>query len=306
VDLTKISAKSVRMNMLASDETLDPSWVKQNKEGIDDLIAQIFSTVNSQQVQPSQAPMAASPSTSPTLKRKRMVNDGEHANGNGDSLTPSQTPISHVTNNHKHRPSSAAQKTRQQQLSDAELARQLSAELNPLGRTTRGSGPGSRKHTSGAGGAGSGTKGGRGSSKKVKSSAKIIDNSDNEHGSADEDDSYNDSDDGSKRRRKKSNGGGSRTSEGGGGAKGGFAKEFVLSPPLAALTGEATLSRPQVVKALWKHIKENQLQNPKDRRVILCDDKVCGYYILGHLCYLFGSWWSRPLFCLTASSHIPR
>ncbi|KAF9517633.1 hypothetical protein BS47DRAFT_1290663, partial [Hydnum rufescens UP504] len=259
VDLAKISAKSVRKNMLALDETLDPSWVKQNKEGIDDLIAQIFSTVNSQQVQPSQAPMAASPSTSPTLKRKRIVSDGEHANGNGDSLTPSQMPISHA---------------RQQQLSDAELARQLSAELNPLGRTTRGSGPGSRKHTSGAGGAGGGTKGGRGSSKKVKSSAKIIDDSDNEHGSADEDDNYYDSDDGSKRRRKKSNGGGGGTSEGGGRAKGGFAKEFVLSPPLAALTGEPTLSRPQVVKALWKHIKENRLQNPKDGRVILCDDKL--------------------------------
>jgi len=276
VDLTKISAKSVRKNMLALDETLDPSWVKQNKEGIDDLIAQIFSTVNSQQVQLSQAPMAASPSTSPTLKRKRMDNDGEHANGNGDSLTPSQIPISHVTNSHKHRPSSssAVQKARQQQLSDAELARQLSAELNPLGRTTRGSGPGSRKHTSGAGGGEGGTKGGRGSSKKVKSSAKIIDDSDNEHGSADEDDSYNDSDGGPKRRRKKSNGGEGRSSEGGGRAKGGFAKEFVLSPPLAALTGEATLSRPQVVKALWKHIKGNQLQNPKDGRVILCDDKL--------------------------------
>lgn len=34
------------------------------------------------------------------------------------------------------------------------------------------------------------------------------------------------------------------------------------------------LSRPQVVKRLWQHIKSNGLQDPKDKRQILCDDKM--------------------------------
>ena len=31
------------------------------------------------------------------------------------------------------------------------------------------------------------------------------------------------------------------------------------------------LSRPQVVKQLWVYIKENELQNPENKREILCD-----------------------------------
>ncbi|CAO3600475.1 unnamed protein product [Absidia cylindrospora] len=38
--------------------------------------------------------------------------------------------------------------------------------------------------------------------------------------------------------------------------------------------GEAELSRPEIVKRLWVHIKGNDLQDPKDRRFILCDDKL--------------------------------
>ncbi len=34
------------------------------------------------------------------------------------------------------------------------------------------------------------------------------------------------------------------------------------------------LSRPGVVKALWAYIKKHDLQDPKDRRFILCDDKL--------------------------------
>lgn len=34
------------------------------------------------------------------------------------------------------------------------------------------------------------------------------------------------------------------------------------------------LSRPQVVKKLWEHIKANDLQDPKDKRQICCDDKM--------------------------------
>ena len=34
------------------------------------------------------------------------------------------------------------------------------------------------------------------------------------------------------------------------------------------------LSRPQVVKKLWDHIKANELQLPSDKRQIRCDDKM--------------------------------
>ncbi|KAH7150214.1 SWIB/MDM2 domain-containing protein [Dactylonectria estremocensis] len=55
-------------------------------------------------------------------------------------------------------------------------------------------------------------------------------------------------------------------------AGGGFMKPFNLSPALSELVGETQLSRPQVVKKLWEHIKANELQDPKDKRQILCDD----------------------------------
>lgn len=34
------------------------------------------------------------------------------------------------------------------------------------------------------------------------------------------------------------------------------------------------LSRPQVVKKLWEHIKANELQDPSDKRQIICDEKL--------------------------------
>lgn len=54
----------------------------------------------------------------------------------------------------------------------------------------------------------------------------------------------------------------------------GFNKPMLLSPQLADVLGEAELSRPQTVKMLWAYIKENELQNPHDKREILLDDKL--------------------------------
>eukprot|EP01083_Nonionella_stella_P266046 900469_1 len=52
-----------------------------------------------------------------------------------------------------------------------------------------------------------------------------------------------------------------------------------LSQDLIAVVQKEILSRPQVTKALWVYIKENDLQNPEDKREILCDEllkKVMG------------------------------
>lgn len=46
------------------------------------------------------------------------------------------------------------------------------------------------------------------------------------------------------------------------------------SEPLATLLKVERLSRPQVVKHIWDYIKEKQLQNPEDRREIICDDRM--------------------------------
>ncbi|KAH8645985.1 hypothetical protein BGZ60DRAFT_424698 [Tricladium varicosporioides] len=56
--------------------------------------------------------------------------------------------------------------------------------------------------------------------------------------------------------------------------KGGFHKQYHLSAHLADLVGEPTLSRPQVVKKLWVYIKANELQDPSDKRQIICDEKM--------------------------------
>ncbi|KAI8333999.1 hypothetical protein BC941DRAFT_433559 [Chlamydoabsidia padenii] len=55
----------------------------------------------------------------------------------------------------------------------------------------------------------------------------------------------------------------------------GLNKPLILSAALSALMdGEPELSRPEIVKRLWKYIKGNDLQDPKDRRYILCDEKL--------------------------------
>jgi len=48
-----------------------------------------------------------------------------------------------------------------------------------------------------------------------------------------------------------------------------------LSPALASFLGQGThMSRPQVIKAMWVHIREKNLQNPDNKREILLDDSM--------------------------------
>lgn len=54
----------------------------------------------------------------------------------------------------------------------------------------------------------------------------------------------------------------------------GFNREMVLSQELLDVVGTSKLSRPQVVKHLWAYIKGNDLQNPKDKRFIMCDEAL--------------------------------
>ena len=54
----------------------------------------------------------------------------------------------------------------------------------------------------------------------------------------------------------------------------GLHKPLQPSADLAAIVGSAPLSRSDVVSKLWEHIKKNDLQNPRDKREILADDKL--------------------------------
>ena len=46
------------------------------------------------------------------------------------------------------------------------------------------------------------------------------------------------------------------------------------SVELAAIVGDKPLPRSEVVKKTWEYIKKHKLQNPKDGREILADDKL--------------------------------
>lgn len=56
--------------------------------------------------------------------------------------------------------------------------------------------------------------------------------------------------------------------------KAGTQPPYRLSKELQEVVGKDILPRPQVVKAIWVYIKEHDLQNPDDKREILCDDKL--------------------------------
>ena len=47
-----------------------------------------------------------------------------------------------------------------------------------------------------------------------------------------------------------------------------------LSPALAAICKSSQLSRHDVVKGVWKYVKEHKLQDPNDKTIIVCDDKL--------------------------------
>lgn len=52
----------------------------------------------------------------------------------------------------------------------------------------------------------------------------------------------------------------------------------LLSPNMAAFVGQEEMPRTQVVKFLWKYIKENDLQDPSNRRKINLDEKLASLF----------------------------
>lgn len=50
-----------------------------------------------------------------------------------------------------------------------------------------------------------------------------------------------------------------------------FMKELKPSPELAVIVGDQPLPRTEVTKRIWDYIKQKNLQNPANKRNILCD-----------------------------------
>ncbi|KAF9470000.1 hypothetical protein BDZ94DRAFT_49168 [Collybia nuda] len=232
-DLATISAKRVRHQLLELDSTLTADFLKENKSDVDVVIASVFEKVSELNG------VGGRQYEAKTASRKRKQEEGDAQVGleeyedkgiDDEEIIP---------------PPKKAKKTTKTELSDAELARKLSSEINSRSRRTTG---GSRVVSN------VNLK----KSARAKKSAEII---------------YSDDDADTDEARKlkfKSK----RKSTGGGTAKGGFAKEYTLSEPLATLLKIDKLSRPQVVKQLWDYIKSNELQNPKNRREIVCDESL--------------------------------
>lgn len=79
--------------------------------------------------------------------------------------------------------------------------------------------------------------------------------------------SDDDSDDDFKPKKKKKAGGG-------GGKPNAFTRPIKLSEELAEIVGGDEMPRHEVVKRMWAYIKENKLQDPKNKQVIICDEKL--------------------------------
>ncbi|CAD6206746.1 unnamed protein product [Miscanthus lutarioriparius] len=47
-----------------------------------------------------------------------------------------------------------------------------------------------------------------------------------------------------------------------------------VSPALQAIVGEPVIPRTEALKRLWAYIKERNLQDPSDKKVVVCDEKL--------------------------------
>ena len=53
-----------------------------------------------------------------------------------------------------------------------------------------------------------------------------------------------------------------------------LSKPLKLSSTLEAVVGKGPMPRTEVVKQLWVYIKKHNLQNPKNKRNIMADEKL--------------------------------
>jgi len=97
----------------------------------------------------------------------------------------------------------------------------------------------------------------------------VINEDDQEEETSDEEEIEEEKPPTKKQKKKKGDGG----AKGGGG--GGLAAQKEISAELAAFLGKGDkMARTDIVKELWAYIRENDLQNPDNKREILLDDRM--------------------------------
>ena len=78
--------------------------------------------------------------------------------------------------------------------------------------------------------------------------------------------------------KKSSSGGGAKKAAKKGGAKrtpnAAFMKPMQPDQALGGVVGNNPMPRTEITKKLWGYIKKNNLQDPKERRMIVADDKL--------------------------------
>ncbi|RLN15674.1 hypothetical protein C2845_PM02G05980 [Panicum miliaceum] len=51
-----------------------------------------------------------------------------------------------------------------------------------------------------------------------------------------------------------------------------------VSPALQAIVGAPEIPRTEALKRLWAYIKQHNLQDPADKKVVVCDEKLKGLF----------------------------
>ena len=74
--------------------------------------------------------------------------------------------------------------------------------------------------------------------------------------------------------KKSSKSGGKATQKAGGGQGGAFMKPVQPDDALAAIVGSDPLPRTEITKRVWDYIRQNNLQDPNDKRTIVADAKM--------------------------------
>ncbi|KAI0104039.1 SWIB-domain-containing protein [Hypoxylon sp. NC0597] len=209
--------------------------LSDQKHAIKALIEERFDAISSTAPPPSSA-IPQTESTSPHPSPKEQANGyGEHSQDGEEDTNGDEIKVSMQPPRKKQR----KEKSDDTEDADAKLAAILQAQENRSTRATRGGGKPKAPV-------------------KKKKKATPRKKTDKKAGLEDDSEVEGSEESGSRPRK----------------AGGGFQKPFNLSYPLAELCGESQLSRPQVVKKLWEHIKGNQLQDPNDKRQIRCDERM--------------------------------